>query len=104
MKRIPKDGEGGPSQKKIKGSSNDTMVSNDNMVEEWRLRAGEGYDTVFRNKVKNGPILSIGCRGCHKFRNKDCRYPNCRNSASYIKLNSEDYKKIGKYCKQCRGE
>ena len=108
LKRIPVNDEGGSYLKKPKGNGNDgnggTRVVNNNMLEEWKLRAGESYETVFKDKVKKGPILSMGCRGCHKFHNKGWCYPDCNNIASHTILTGEDASKFGGYCKQCRGE
>ena len=74
------------------------------MVEAWKLRTGENYDIVFRDKVKNGPILSMGSRGCHKYHNKGWCYSDCGNAKSHTKLKGEDFRKFDAYCKKCRGE
>ena len=84
--------------------SANVRITNDKMVAEWKLRAGESYETVFKDKVKNGPILSMGCRGCHKFHNKGWCYPNCKNSASHTDLMGVDSNKFGSYYQVWRGE
>lgn len=72
LKRIPSNDHGGSSQKKLNGCNNDRnkrFVNND-MVEELKLRAGESYDTVFKDKVNQASILLMDYKGCHKYHNK----------------------------------
>ena len=91
------------SKNQINNESRERTVNNE-MVEEWKMRSGENYDTVFKDKVKQGPLLSIGCKGCHKFHNKGWCFPDCNNKESHRKLSEKDSRKFGSYCKQCRGE
>lgn len=90
-----------PKKKKKTGGK---RVENDNMVKEWKLRPGEAFETIFKHKVKNGPTLSLGCKGCHKFHNKGYCFDDCMHAKSHCKLNKEDAKLFGNYCKVCRGE
>ena len=46
-------------QNQINNESRERTVNNE-MVEEWKMRSGENCDTVFKDKVKQGPILSMG--------------------------------------------
>ena len=90
-------------QNQINNESRERTVNNE-MVEEWKMRSGENYDTLFKDKVKQGPILSMGCKGCHKYHNKGWCFPDCNNKESHRKLSEKDSKQFGSYCKQCRGE
>ena len=77
---------------------------NEDQIEEWKLRTGESYDTVFKHKVKEGPKLSMGCKGCHKWHNQGWCFDDCLNEKSHVPLVGIDFKEFGNYCKQCRGE
>ena len=60
--------------------------------EEWKIRPTEMWDTVFKNKVKEAPFLSIGCKPCLKYQVKSIRYTDCINQASHCKLHGKDIK------------
>ena len=77
--------------------------TNHNMQKNWKLRSNENYETVFRDKVKQCPILSMGCKGCHKFHNKGFCYSDCNNKDSHCKLIGDDKEKFDKRIKQLRG-
>ena len=79
-------------------------VTNNKQVEEWKLREGEDYMTVFRHKAKGGPTLSMGCHGCHKFHNKGFCYSDCVNAASHCVLVGDDHAKMDARIKALRGE
>ena len=49
-------------------------------------------------------MLSVDCKGCHKWHNKCFCFDDCTNVKSHIKLHGDDYTKFDKYCKECRGE
>ena len=74
------------------------------MAEEWKLRSGENYDTIFKDRIKQGPILTMECKRYHKYHNKGWCFPDCNNKESHRKLSENDSRKFGSYCKQCRGE
>ena len=74
------------------------------MVQDWKLRPTETWDTVFKNKVKEAPILSIGCKPCLKYHVKGICYSDCMNKDSHCKLQGEDKEKISKFIKSLRGE
>ena len=80
------------------------QVTNQNLKKEWKLRGNENWNTIFRGKAREGPILSVGCQGCHKFHNRGFCYEDCRFKASHKELNESDTKKFGDYCKILRGE
>ena len=43
------------------------LVRNSNIPQEWRIRQGEKWDTVFRNKTLQGPDLECGSKFCLKY-------------------------------------
>ena len=79
-------------------------VQNNAMVEAWKLRPNKSYDTVFKDKVKSGPTLSLGYKGCQKWHNRDNYFDYCNNVKSHGPLYGDDFTKFDNYCKQCRGE
>ena len=74
------------------------------MEEQCKMRSGENYDTVFKDKVKQGHISLVGYKGYHKYHNKGWCFPDCNNKESHRKLSERDSRKFESYCKQCRGE
>ena len=76
---------------KVKDKKTSERVTNHNQVQDWKMREGEDYMTVFRHKVKGGPTLSMGCHGCHKFHNKGFCYTDCDNAASHCVLVGDDH-------------
>ena len=101
VKKLSKTGNGDSSKRQKVGSK---RVENPAMVEDWKIRPNESYDTVFKDKVKNGPVLSFGCKGCHKWHNKGFCFDDCSNVKSHKILKGDDFKSFDKYCKECRGE
>ena len=91
-------------EEKGKGSKTSVRVVNQNQVNDWKLRDGEDYITVFRHKVRGGPKLSMGCYGCNKFHNKGWCFTDCDNVASHIELVGDDFKKFDDRVKALRGE
>jgi hypothetical protein len=80
-----------------------TRVVNNHMVEEWKLRENKDY-SVFRHKVMEGPMLSTGCWGCHKFHNQGFCFSDCANAASHCQLKGNDFKLFNNRIKALRGE
>ena len=80
------------------------LVRNSNRVEQWKLRHGESWNNVFRNKTIDGPLLSTQCHPCLKFHVRGSCYADCRNKASHCNLNSEDKTKVDQFIKSLRGE
>ena len=64
------------------------------MKENWKLISNENYETVFKDKVKQGPILSMGCKGCYKFHNKYFCYSDYNNKDSHYKLFGNDKENV----------
>ena len=86
-------------KKKVVESRRNTEVE-----EEWKIRPTETWDTVFKNKVKEAPFLSIGCKPCLKYQVKGICYTDCINQASHCKLHGDDKVKVSKFIKGLRGE
>ena len=86
-----------------KKDQNPQRVTNTNMVQDWKLRDNEDY-SVFRHKVKEGPLLSFGCHGCHRFHNQGVCFSDCENVASHCKLTGNDFELFNKRVKAIRGE
>ena len=79
-------------------------VNNPQMVTAWRMRPQENYDSTFANKVLEAPMLSIGCKGCHRWHNRGRCFKGCANEASHKKLSGKDYTTFNAFVKKCRGE
>ena len=74
------------------------------MVEQWKLRSGENYDTMFKDKVRKITILSMGYKGCYEYHNKGWYFSDCSNKEFHHKLPKKYSRKFGVYRKECRGE
>ena len=103
VKSLKSDKDGNNDSKK-RQKTGGKRVENNQMVNEWKLRPNESYKNLFKDKVKNGPMLSMGCRGCHKFHNRGYCFDDCHNKDSHKNLSGDDWNKFDKYCKVCRGE
>ena len=79
------------------------MVKNDNIPQEWRLKDGEKWETVFRNKTHEGPTLSTGSKFCLKYWVKGVCYDDCKHKASHAELNEQDRETGDNYVKELRG-
>ena len=81
------------------------QVRNESPVEEWKLRQGKKWDTVFRNKSGNAPQLSMGCKMCLKFWVKGICYDDCKNKALHVQQLTEGDRELGMaYINEFRGE
>lgn len=80
------------------------MVRNDNQIREWKLRHNEKWETVFRSKSQQGPMLSIGCKPCLKFHAKGFCFEDCALLQSHVSLSPEDKTATATYIKELRGE
>ena len=80
------------------------MVKNDNPVQEWKVRNGERWETIFRAKLRHGPTLSLGCKPCLKYHAKGFCFDDCSLIKSHHKLNEEDSKATANFIKELRGE
>jgi hypothetical protein len=87
--------------KRVKQTEQDRNM---NPVQEWKLRHSEKWDTVFRAKAHEGPILSTGTKLCLKYHVKGLCYSDCSMLASHKELSPEDSKQAEAFIKQLRGE
>jgi hypothetical protein len=71
---------------------------------EWKLRQTENWDTIFRAKSHEGPILTLGCQPCLKYLVKGVCYSDCSLIKSHCELNPCDVKKTDEFIKSLRGE
>ena len=79
-------------------------VKNTNPVSDWKIRLDETWENVFRNKTRDGPMLSTGCKPCLRWHAKlDC-FDDCSNSASHTVLAGCDKVLTDKFIKEIRGE
>ena len=92
------------SKRKADERNQGERVNNSRMVEAWKLRPGENYTEVFGHKVTSGPILSMGCHGCHKYHNRGWCYTDCHNKKSHCTLTGDDFQAFDNRVKAIRGE
>ena len=71
---------------------------------DWKLRQNEQWESVFRHKSIDGPLLSMGCRPCLKYQCKGSCFDDCTNKDSHVNLINDDKTKTEKFIKQLRGE
>ena len=79
-----------------------TAVTNKNIDKGWKLRAGESYEKVFAGQVRDGPLLSMGCAGCHRYHNKGYCWEECPFALSHKKLTGRDWTSFNSFVKKCR--
>jgi hypothetical protein len=96
-------GSGSPSLKKNRPNSSE-RVQNTSMNEDWKLRQNEKWETIFRHKSIQGPLLSMGCHPCLKYQCKGWCFKDCANKASHTKLKNDDKTKTDNFIKSLRGE
>ena len=80
------------------------MVKNNNQVNSWKLRNNETWNTVFRQKTVEGPLLSLSCKPCLKFHVKGHCFSDCKQKASHCSLKDDDFNKTNEFIKTIRGE
>jgi hypothetical protein len=90
--------------KKPKPTETAVMVRNQNQMQEWKLRRDERWDTVFCNKSRQGPTLSIGSKPCLKYHAKGFCFDDCSLIRSHAELNEDDKKMTDNFIKELRGE
>ena len=95
------DDEGSRNNKKQKETKRHV---NRNQEREWKIRASEQWESVFRHKSTEGPVLSMGCRPCLKFHCKGACFDDCSNKDSHVNLKDDDKSKMTSFIKQLRGE
>ena len=76
-----------------------SMVRNENIKEEWRLKGDESWNKFFRHKSKEAPTLSMSCRACLKYHVKGYCFQDCTFKESYVNLRNEDLRKTDAYIK-----
>ena len=81
-----------------------SQVKNSNVIKDWKLRVDEKWDTIFKNKSKEAPSLSVGSKACLKYHVKGLCYSDCPFSQSHCSLIEDDKKKLDSYIKNLRGE
>ena len=102
---IPKEKSRSKDQRRERGTREMTeLVRNGTRVEQWKLRHGESWNNIFRNKTIDGPLLSTQCHPCLKYHVRGSCYADCRNKTSHCVLNSDDKSKMDKFIKSLRGE
>ena len=79
-------------------------VANNNQETKWKLRQNERWETVFREKSRGGPRLSMGCAPCLKFHCKGWCFEDCAFKKSHKRLNAQDKERTDAYDKSLRGE
>jgi hypothetical protein len=66
--------ESNPSKKLKRQSEQIETMKNPIKDKNWKLRVDEIWDTTFKNKSKDGPMLSCGCKLCSKYHAKGICY------------------------------
>ena len=79
-------------------------IRNLSQCQDWKLRHSEKWDTIFRNKTRDGPTLSTNCKPCLKFHVKGLCYSDCPFRCSHKSLSSEDKVLTTNFIKELRGE
>ena len=92
-----------PRKKKTKKSSAE-QIKNIAQDRTWKLRVDESWDTIFKNKSRDGPVLSFGSKPCLKYHSKGVCYSDCPFSSSHKQLKTEDKTKTSNFIKELRGE
>ena len=93
-----------PAKKTKPNTTTSDRVNNPNILDAWKIRSNEKWETVFRHKSINGPVLSTGCHPCLKYQCKGWCFKDCANRASHTQLKNEDKSKTDSFIKSLRGE
>ena len=80
------------------------LVKNNNRIEAWKLRRGESWTHIFRNKIFEGPMLGTKCHPCLKYHVRGACYADCKNRDSHCQLKGDDKTKVDAFIKSLRGE
>ena len=78
-------------------------VKNPHIPEEWKLRPGERWDEVFKDKTLGGPVMSCGAKFCLKYWIKGLCYEDCRQCCSHGNLTHADKVAASAYAKSLWG-
>ena len=98
------DNSGDRRKKKSRHSGQPEQVRNQNQIQDWKLRQSEKWDTIFKNKTRDGPTLSLNCKPCLKYQVKGLCYSDCPFRCSHRTLSEEDKRITDKFIKELRGE
>ena len=91
-----------PNSKKKKEAAK--IEKNLQQVADWKLRNNETWNTVFRHKNQEGPMLSVKCKPCLKYHVKGYCFNDCKQRSSHCVLTNEDHAKTNTFIKTLRGE
>lgn len=100
----PKRGDSARKEKATTVKNPATTVKNPALVPEWKMRNNESWNTVFRNKTIQGPMLTMNCHPCLKYHVRGSCFNDCRNIASHCTLSGDDKGRVTKFIKSLRGE
>ena len=101
VKKLAPPREEGKLQKKMRET---VRHINRTQERDWKLRQNEQWESVFRHRSTDGPLLSVRCRPCLKYHCKGSCFEDCPNKESHTKLQNEDKSKTANFIKQLRGE
>ena len=91
--------------RKMKRVKQENLVNtNPNPVREWKLRANEQWATMFCNKTREGPMLSMGCQPCLKYHCKGTCFNDCRFQAAHVAFSGNDKALTTQLIKELQGE
>ena len=79
-----------------------SMIRNENVKEDWKLKEDESWNKIFRHKSKEAPTLSMNCRACLKYHVKGYCFQDCTFKDSHVNLRDEDLRKTDAYIKSLR--
>ena len=79
-----------------------TMIRNEDIVQEWKLRENEKWNLIFRHKTKDGPLLENRCQPCLKYQVKGFCFDDCKFKNTHHKLQGKDYTITDNYIKKLR--
>ena len=79
-----------------------TMIWNEDIVQEWKLRESKKWNLIFRHKTKDGPMLENKCQPCLKYQVKGFCLDDCKFKSMRHKLQGKDYAITDNYIKKLR--
>ena len=91
--------------KKKKESQQSERVKNEEMRNDWKLKDSKNWDSTFKNKNVEGPMLSFGCKPCLKYHVKGVCYTDCKYKEAHRNItNTDDAEKTSKFISGLRKE
>ena len=85
------------------GASMATIVTNQELNKDWKLRDDESWHN-WRHKTGKGPTLSCGAKPCLKFQVRGSCFGDCTNKATHKKLKGNDWKLTDEFIQKTRKE